>query len=383
MPVILRRPAAMLSVLLLTLALVLPSTLAAAEETNPVDGPTYRGDAVDNQTMIYVCKYRQKPGSDQEVLKGGKNPIQLNAATVVQELGGDFTGELVGQSWTDGQFRSEVVADDTCDGPAPVPTVDIRSGCTAPQSGFVSASVTGAAAGQEFVLTVIAGEFSATDDATADEVDGDASLSVGGLADGSYTATVTSGEETLATSPITISCPSTPIVPVIPQEPEPEPVPVPVVEPAVLGASAEQVCTPEGLLEVTYRLDNSDSDTATTFTVQIGAASSDVTLEAGETRDLSFTIAPEDGDVGLLITDPEREVLFAGEFNAEDCVLPPEPEIEEEPVVLDEVEEQPDLPVEAAEKARLATTGIPALLLTLLGLLGLGLGGGMLAAKRE
>ena len=56
--------------------------------------------------QVWVCKYVQKPGVD-EVLKRGKNPIHVDAASVTNDRG---VAPQLGDAFSDGQFRSVVVS---------------------------------------------------------------------------------------------------------------------------------------------------------------------------------------------------------------------------------------------------------------------------------
>lgn len=53
---------------------------------------------------VWVCKYIHKPGGD-EILKGGKNPIFVDWASIT----GKPDAPTVGATFSDGQFRSVVV----------------------------------------------------------------------------------------------------------------------------------------------------------------------------------------------------------------------------------------------------------------------------------
>ena len=55
---------------------------------------------------VWVCKYVHKPGAD-EVLKGGKNPIHVDAASLTTDRG---VAPALGDTFSDGQFRSVVVS---------------------------------------------------------------------------------------------------------------------------------------------------------------------------------------------------------------------------------------------------------------------------------
>jgi len=55
---------------------------------------------------VWVCKYVQKPGED-EVLKRGKNPIHVDAASLTNDRG---VAPQLGDTFSDGQLRSVVVS---------------------------------------------------------------------------------------------------------------------------------------------------------------------------------------------------------------------------------------------------------------------------------
>ena len=58
---------------------------------------------------VWVCKYIHKPGED-EVLKGGKNPIHVDEAALTNDRGVE---PQLGDAFSDGQFRSVVVGLET------------------------------------------------------------------------------------------------------------------------------------------------------------------------------------------------------------------------------------------------------------------------------
>ena len=61
--------------------------------------------AADANSQVWVCKYVRAPGED-EVLKPGKNPIQVNGHSVDQDKDGQI---FVGDQFADAQGRSVVV----------------------------------------------------------------------------------------------------------------------------------------------------------------------------------------------------------------------------------------------------------------------------------
>lgn len=56
--------------------------------------------------QVWVCKYVHKPG-EAEVLKGGKNPIHVDEASLTNDRGVE---PQLGDAFSDGQFRSVVVS---------------------------------------------------------------------------------------------------------------------------------------------------------------------------------------------------------------------------------------------------------------------------------
>ena len=99
--------------------------------------------AADANSKVWVCKYVRTPGGD-EVLKGGKNPIEVNGNSVDKDKDGQI---YVGDQFADAQERSVVVqieGDDPGPGicsptPPPVtptnPTNPTTPGTTAPLTG--------------------------------------------------------------------------------------------------------------------------------------------------------------------------------------------------------------------------------------------------------
>lgn len=99
--------------------------------------------AADANSKVWVCKYVRTPGGD-EVLKGGKNPIEVSGHSVDKDKDGQI---YVGDQFADAQERSVVVqieGDDPGPGicsptPPPVPpttpTGPTTPGTTAPQTG--------------------------------------------------------------------------------------------------------------------------------------------------------------------------------------------------------------------------------------------------------
>jgi hypothetical protein len=104
--------------------------------------PAYAADA---NSQVWVCKYVQTPGGD-EVLKDGKNPIEVNGHSVDKDKDGQI---FVGDQFADAQERSVVVQiggdDPGADICSPTPPPDVTPtnppngggtpGTTAPHTG--------------------------------------------------------------------------------------------------------------------------------------------------------------------------------------------------------------------------------------------------------
>ena len=137
-------------------------------------------------------------------------------------------------------------------------------------------------------------------------------------------------------------------------------------------------CLADESLEVSYVLDNSDSEDEVTFTVEVSDRGvSEVAVAAGESESGSVIVTPEDGDVIVMI-GAEGQLFVDGTFNADECVTP-----DEDVDVLPDAEEAEPEPVAqgldraaevVSEQASLPDTGVSALLLTLMGLLSVGFG---------
>jgi hypothetical protein len=67
-----------------------------------LSAPAYAADA---NSKVWVCKYVRTPGGD-EVLKAGKNPIEVNGHSVDKDKDGQV---FVGDQFADAQGRSVVV----------------------------------------------------------------------------------------------------------------------------------------------------------------------------------------------------------------------------------------------------------------------------------
>ena len=107
-----------------------------------LSAPAHADDA---NSQVWVCKYVRTPGED-EVLKPGKNPIQVNGHSVDQDKDGQI---FVGDQFADAQGRSVVVqigGEDPGAGacsptppptpsPTPSPTGGTTPGAVAPHTG--------------------------------------------------------------------------------------------------------------------------------------------------------------------------------------------------------------------------------------------------------
>ena len=103
--------------------------------------------AADANSQVWVCKYVGTPGDD-EVLKEGKNPIEVNGNSVDKDKDGQV---FVGDQFADAQYRSVVVqiggqdpGGDICS-PTPPPVIPPTGGTTpgavAPDTGGESGDV--------------------------------------------------------------------------------------------------------------------------------------------------------------------------------------------------------------------------------------------------
>jgi hypothetical protein len=96
--------------------------------------PAYAADA---DSRVWVCKYVGKPGVD-EVLKAGKNPIEVSGNSVDKDKDGEV---FVGDQFADAQGRSVIVqieGDDPGAGscsPTPPPNGGTTPGAVAPRTG--------------------------------------------------------------------------------------------------------------------------------------------------------------------------------------------------------------------------------------------------------
>ena len=107
-----------------------------------VSSPAYAADA---NSQVWVCKYVGTPGDD-EVLKEGKNPIEVSGNSVDKDKDGQV---FVGDQFADAQGRSVVVqiegedpGADICSptpppeiSPTPSPTGGTTPGTAAPDTG--------------------------------------------------------------------------------------------------------------------------------------------------------------------------------------------------------------------------------------------------------
>ena len=102
-------------------AALLVATTFAAAGTWSLGAPSASATPGDPH-KVWVCKYVHKPGAD-EVLKGGKNPIHVDAASLTNDRG--VSPEL-GDTFSDGQFRSVVVSLDERAPMSACPTTAVR-----------------------------------------------------------------------------------------------------------------------------------------------------------------------------------------------------------------------------------------------------------------
>jgi len=93
--------------------------------------------AADADLRVWVCKYVGTPGDD-EVLKAGKNPIEVSGNSVDKDKDGEV---FVGDQFADAQGRSVIVqieGDDPGAGscsPTPPPNGGTTPGAVAPRTG--------------------------------------------------------------------------------------------------------------------------------------------------------------------------------------------------------------------------------------------------------
>ena len=99
-----------------------------------LSAPAYAADA---NSKVWVCKYVRTPGGD-EVLKSGKNPIEVSGHSVDKDKDGQI---FVGDQFADAQGRSVVVqiggddpGADICS-PTTPPTGGTTPGAVAPRTG--------------------------------------------------------------------------------------------------------------------------------------------------------------------------------------------------------------------------------------------------------
>ena len=99
--------------------------------------------AADANSKVWVCKYVRTPGGD-EVLKAGKNPIEVNGHSVDKDKDGQI---YVGDQFADAQERSVVVQIEGSDpGPgicSPTPPPVTPTNPTTPTTPGTTAPVTG------------------------------------------------------------------------------------------------------------------------------------------------------------------------------------------------------------------------------------------------
>ena len=99
--------------------------------------------AADANSKVWVCKYVRTPGGD-EVLKAGKNPIEVSGKSVDKDKDGQV---YVGDQFADAQERSVVVQIEGTDpGPgicSPTPPPVIPTNPTTPTTPGTTAPLTG------------------------------------------------------------------------------------------------------------------------------------------------------------------------------------------------------------------------------------------------
>lgn len=170
-----------------------------------------------------------------------------------------------------------------------------------------------------------------------------------------------------------------PVTPTPPDEPTE-------VEPAAIEPAASIIseCTADEELEVSYALDNTRSEDGVTFGVDVSdQGASEIDVAAGDSTPGGFVVTPEQANV-IVVIGAEGQKFVDTTLSAEDCVEPVE--------VLPDAEEAPDPePVEGqdqaaevvSEQASLPDTGVSSALLTLMGLLSMGLGGALLRPRKR
>ena len=110
------------------------ATAIAAVGLVALSAPAHAADA---SSKVWVCKYVGKPGED-EVLKEGKNPIEVSGKSVDKDKDGQV---FVGDQFADAQGRSVVVqiggedpGSDICS-PTPPPVIQPTTSPTARPTG--------------------------------------------------------------------------------------------------------------------------------------------------------------------------------------------------------------------------------------------------------
>ena len=122
-------------------AALLVATTFAAAGTWSFGAPSASATPGDPH-KVWVCKYVHKPGAD-EVLKGGKNPIHVDEASLTNDRGVE---PQLGDAFSDGQFRSVVVSLDAqapTDACPAVVAVDPATEVDPPSGPFMTTSPTG------------------------------------------------------------------------------------------------------------------------------------------------------------------------------------------------------------------------------------------------
>jgi len=152
------------------------------------------------------------------------------------------------------------------------------------------------------------------------------------------------------------------------------------------------------LLEVTITLDNTESTDTVTFEVFVDGFRSSVEVEGGETEVLTEAFPADlDRDVDVTVIAGEGDPLAEASFDPDACAVEVEGEVVEDDDPTDEptdepsddpedtVDEEVDVEVLGVTESQPETprTGASAILLTLMGLLSVAVGGGMLRTRRR
>lgn len=166
-------------------------------------------------------------------------------------------------------------------------------------------------------------------------------------------------------------------------------------QPLVLGivlepeASIASACVADtDQLSVVVDLDNRGSTSAATYTVETGDDAQNVTVAAGSTDEVRVVLTPADGEVTISVLAAD-ETLVSDTFDADGCVAEVRGIVEVRDDVAGEgdADGEPEAEVRgvAVERAAatLPQTGVSAVLMAIMGLVGMGIGGGLLVSRRE